>query len=757
MNRLTRALALAALVSLGACGSSSNEPPLPDGDARDGAHEASSDGADAAAGLDAGDALAAGDGADAADAPADGADAPPAATTGAPNPCAPGAAWFDLPYTVASAAYARGRGLLFLRPETEHAIYLLDPDTCGAARIPVPRPPLSIAVSPDEASLAVGHDGLITVIDVASGDLRAALPIPAPATEIAFDAAGHVLVFSRALAGVDTQLLVVEPASGAVTAAGALDGGGHLAATADGAGVFWTSDDQTSSDFAARVVVGRSPLLGSPVAAGPAACHALFPTDDGRAVVTGCGTVLGLAPGDAATDLAPAGALAGASRVAHADTLAAKGLLAAIRAGDVATTPPPDGSLRIYTTKDLAFVGEVPLPVLDTGQEQQTPHGRYVFLRKDGARAYVVARRQPGQAPVDGVAALDPARATAADNAPTLPIAGSFPHRSGLPQPVYATRVAATVSFRVTDAGYSRALDRLVMSSTKPADAVALVDPTTGASEALPAVASPSTVAVRSDGLVAAVTRAGGVTFYDLQKRAVLRAVDGPATSVAFGAGSEVLLATDASTSSWLDLDTGAVRAGSTTAGEMPGFAAVPGTSRFYSMRERALVRHDDTIAAGDPTFDLSAFASPESSVKPCATPFWITEDGSTLVLDCSRAFALSADRAHDLRYLGFFEAVSRLDDIAYAPTTHRFFSAPEVFVFSDGLATAIGRIAVHDDQSLNLVASVDLGTFPGTAALSRPLRVFMGQTPRSIIVVAQADTFTTPSHAVYTLDVSGL
>jgi hypothetical protein len=287
-------------------------------------------------------------------------------------------------------------------------------------------------------------------------------------------------------------------------------------------------------------------------------------------------------------------------------------------------------------------------------------------------------------------------------------------------------------------------------------DAVYLVEPTTGAALTLATPVSPGAIVVRGDGLVAAVTRAGGVTFLDLQKRALLRDVDGPATSVAFGAGSEVLLATDASTSSWLDLDTGSTRAASSTAGETPGFATAPGTSTFYSLRGHALVRHDDTIAAADPSFDLAPFTSPETGVKPCATPFWVTDDGSHLVLDCSRAFALSPDRALDLRYLGFLEAVSTLDNVAYAPSTHRYFTVPEVFTFSDGLETGIGRIAVHDDHSMNLTSVIDIGLFPGTAALSHPLRVFLGQTPRQIIVVAQSDFFQAPTHAIYTLDVTG-
>jgi hypothetical protein len=737
MSRLLRASILAATIALG-CSSSSNAP------------------LDAGHGPVDGDASARdGDARD--DAAPDRPEAMVAVATPPPNPCAPGAPWFDLPYTVASASYARGHGLIVARPETEHAIYLLDPDTCGATRVTVARPPLAIALSPDEATIAVGHDGLVSLVDLAAGAVRATVAIPAPATDVAFDARGRVVAFSHARAAVATEVYVVDPAAAAVASAGTLDGGGHLAATADGASLLWTTDDQTATDETARVVVGRAPLLGDPVVVAPPACHAVFPTDDSRALVTACGTVFGLAPADATKDLAPAGALAGVAHLQHADTLVAKGLIAVVAAADPAASAPPDGVVRVHAAADLSFVGAVPLPVLDTGQEHQTPRGRYVFLRRDGARAYVVARRQPGQSPVDGVAVIDPARA-GLDAPADLKIAGSFPHRSGLPLPTTSTRLAAvTVPFRVIDAGYSRALDRLVMTSTRPADGVYLVDPATGAADPLPAPAAPSSVAVRADGLVAAVARAGGVTFFDLQQRTVLRAVDGPATSVTFGARSEVLLATDAASSAWLDLDTGALRAASSTAGETPGFTAVPGTSSFYSLRGRDLVRHDDTITAADPLFDLAPFVSPEAIVKPCATPFWVTDDGSHLVLDCARVFALSSDRARDLRYLGTLEAVSTLAHVAYAPSAHRFFSAPSVFIFSDGLATAIGRVAVHDDQSLDLVSSIDVGLFPGTAALSQPMRVFMGQTPERLLVVATSDTFGTPTHAIYTLDVSGL
>jgi hypothetical protein len=126
-------------------------------------------------------------------------------------------------------------------------------------------------------------------------------------------------------------------------------------------------------------------------------------------------------------------------------------------------------------------------------------------------------------------------------------------------------------------------------------------------------------------------------------------------------------------------------------------------------------------------------------------------------VLDCARVFALSPDRASDLRYVGILEWESATAEVAYSNQTHRFFSVPSVFDLGETLATGIGRIAVHDDVLLNLTAVIDLGLFPGTAELSQPEHVFLGQKPGELIVVVQADTFTTPSHAVYTFDVTGL
>ena len=215
MNRLARAAGLATLVALGAaCGSSSNAPP-PDAGLRD---------ADATRAPTDGDAREGG--------PAERSDV--ATTTAAPNACAPGAAWFDLLHRSPPPPTAAPTASSCCGPESEHAIYVLDPDTCATTRIAVPRLPISIALSPSQQDLAVGHDGMVSIFDLTSGSPRAKISVPAPATELAYDAAGRILVFSRALASIATQLLVVDPVAGTATAVGALEGGGHLRGTADG-------------------------------------------------------------------------------------------------------------------------------------------------------------------------------------------------------------------------------------------------------------------------------------------------------------------------------------------------------------------------------------------------------------------------------------------------------------------------------------------------------------------------------------------
>jgi hypothetical protein len=737
MNRLSRAAGVAALLSLGgACGASSI-PPLPGTDA---AADAPADAAAADAAGTAGDARA---------------DGPPSERppTAPPNPCAMGVPWFDLPYSVKAAVYTRARGLLVLVPEIDHAIHLLDPETCVDTKVVVPRLPASVALSPSESEVVVGEDGMISIVDLATASVRVSRSIPAPATDVVFDAAGDVLVFSRAITGVPTQLLVVDVA-GTVTTAGPLDGAGRLRATADGRGVFWTNLDPTTVDATARVVVGRTPLV---TPAGPRACHELFPADDSRTLVTGCGTVLRVSGSDAAQDLSLAATLEGVTGVRHADTVVAKGIAAVIPATDatVSSAEPEDRLVRLYDATSFHFVGTVPLPILDDGNVNQAPPGRNVFLRADGARAYVLARRQSGQPPIDGIAMLDPTMPNGLP--PVVKITEVFRGRGGLPDPVTPPRLGNTLAFRVDSADYSRSLNRLVMTTNNPTSALLLVDPATGTSEPLPTPTAPAGVTVRPDGHVAAVARAGGVTFVDLVTKTILREQDGPATRVVFGKMPEVLLATDATTWSWLNLDTGGLRAATTTTDPSPWFATQPGTNTFYSVEAHALLRHDDVSAPADPSFDLSPFASAETIIKPCAMPFWITDDGSRLVMNCSRVFALSTDRAHDLVYVGILETESTTAYAAYAPSTHRFFSAPTIYDLDGSFVTAFGRIAVHDDVLLNLLSLVDLGGFPGSTAQSYPQQIFMGPTAQQIVVLVRSDSFLPPTHAVYTFDVTGL
>jgi chitinase len=78
------------------------------------------------------------------------------------------------------------------------------------------------------------------------------------------------------------------------------------------------------------------------------------------------------------------------------------------------------------------------------------------------------------------------------------------------------------LAYRVIDADYSTALDRLVVVAADP-DALHLYDPRTGSDTAVGLPLTPATVSLSGDGLFAAVAHDGAVSYVDLAGATVVR------------------------------------------------------------------------------------------------------------------------------------------------------------------------------------------------------------------------------------------
>ena len=695
-----------------------------------------------------------------------GADAPSSALDGGVLatrlPCAAGKAWFDLDYWIRAAAYSRALDVILFLPVDDRALRIVDPESCKETRIPLPRLGVSLSVSSTGDKAVVGHDGAISIVSLSSAQLLNTFRLPIPAGDVTIDQRGDIEVDSLPKTSEYLPYLKVSSATGVVTSSKSNIDRGRLRMTPDGLHLYWVADNFSTADEIRRIDLDSGPLPEQNMYGDYRVCNDVFPTDDSRHLVTACGTVLRVSD-DKAQDLTAEGVLDNVTKLSHADALAASNRLLALHPDPSNMNPP---SLRIYDLQTFHQLGSVNLTTLSDGQSayepSQAPWGRYVFIRRDGSRYYLVGRRDgnPSYALPDGVLKLDAsATGNAAADVIQVPVAGAWPDD----RPPLVTVPVSTVAlpFDVVGAAYSRSLGMLVIASAKPSAAVYLVNPADGTSTVLANPVGPKAVVLRSDGLEAGVLRSGGTTFVDLQTGA-LTEKEG-SNVVGFAPAREALIVTPGtvipgtgitdpySAYYWFDFVAGTSRASIYNTIGVSGGAVVPGTHTFYLMdrNQPSLNRYDDTA---------SQTTTSSTSMKPydCSGTLQITDDGSKMVLDCGAVFGVSPDAAKDRNYLGKFENLEFVVQAAHAPERGRFVSVPGNIIGLRGYAASQDRVVIHDDKWLNMGANIAVGPMPGSSHSAVALMVFTGKTPDQAIAIVESNQYPAV-YGVATLDLSSI
>lgn len=115
--------------------------------------------------------------------------------------------------------------------------------------------------------------------------------------------------------------------------------------------------------------------------------------------------------------------------------------------------------------------------------------------------------------PLAGSPLTIPVKLTITGTDPVTGLTGPPPSPNGAPLAV-RSRVALTHDIR--DAEYSRSLDRIVMVSTRPSNALFVYDPVTDTEKSLPLSNAPTSVSISPDGLRAAIGHDGLISIVNL-------------------------------------------------------------------------------------------------------------------------------------------------------------------------------------------------------------------------------------------------
>lgn len=293
---------------------------------------------------------------------------------------------------------------------------------------------------------------------------------------------------------------------------------------------------------------------------------------------------------------------------------------------------------------------------------------------------------------------------------------GSVPDAT-VPLLPLASGDGVALPFRVVDAEYSDALNRIVIVAAEP-NRLIVLDPEAGTHSALTLPLTPSSVSVRPDGLVAAVGHNGYVSIIELSPLRLqhTRTVSTDVSDVVL-AGNGYAYAMPR-VDQWEEIHSleiasgvetlgGSIRAG-TVARLHPAGDKMYGADRGLSPAD--IERYD--ISKGTATV---AYDSPYHGDHAMCGELWFSQDGARIFTACGNVFRASNVRQDDMKYNGALEgnpSVRSLDHSTAAKLVAVVHRGAQFTFPGDPVPTSARELSVFEDQFLGFRQKVTLPKF---------------------------------------------
>jgi len=664
-----------------------------------------------------------------------------------PPSCVPSEPFGRLAYTVVDAEYSRAALRVVLVSAGPPTLHLYDPQTRTDEEVSLPADPTCVALSADGRLAAVGHDRLLSYVDLTSGSLLRTYAVSAKVLDAVVPENGRVYAFLET-GGTNPQISVLNVATGAEQI---VTGGGARAMQRPDTDTIYVINNAVNPESLGSLDIGGGGavrLHGSPYRGSHPPCGELWFSEDGHRIFTACGETF-RASSSRDQDMRFVGALQSAARVQSLDHSAVAQHVVAIPAPGMFGDPLTDTRLQIYHDLALEYRGFMPLPSFVQDGQAFPAHGRFVFF-DEGAHNLIVVQQADPEAGLQ----QDFAIYTFAFN-PSV-----FVSAPASPPPPMVVQPFRSFDRPIEDAEWNFALDRIVFVSSDP-HLLHVYDPETGEDRTVPVPFAPNSVSVAPAGDRAAVGHDGGrISLVDLTSATLLT------TYSAYGDVLDVVLTPDRiyefprSTSGNGDLRAVEVATG---AQERTVAVGVGGDSKATTDVTGAFLHIVPSYLSGDklekvdisqrpPVYVRGLIPHPEE--QGFCGALWRSAAGQRLFTRCGAVYRSSTIPAVDLTVEGRLIPVSPARHISDSITAGAIAAIPGIpdydgFGFAvlpstgwNGDRSADTRVKLFDANTLAFVGDVALTPFTlvsGTAA-ARGRFVFFDRAGARIHVIVEAD-----------------
>ncbi len=303
-----------------------------------------------------------------------------------------------LSYRVIDAEYSHALDRIVMVSEASNQLHIYNPASRATVSVALPRPPLAVSVGPDGRFAAVGHDALVSYVDLQQGVLVKTLDVTAAAADVVL--AGNGKVYVSPVRDQSEQIRAIDIATNTEV----LHSGRSIYASSriklhpDGRNLYNTNRGLSPSDIEKIDISVHPPayLYDSPYHGDYEVCGDLWMAEDGLRIFTACGNVF-RASAVRSQDMTYNGSLAssGLSSIRHLTHSSAAGRVLAIANSTSTTTQPGDDQVRIVSYEHLQWERSVVLPKYQVGTQSYSSHGRFVFANAAGTEFYTIVQADP--------------------------------------------------------------------------------------------------------------------------------------------------------------------------------------------------------------------------------------------------------------------------------------------------------------------------------------------------------------------------
>lgn len=306
--------------------------------------------------------------------------------------------------------------------------------------------------------------------------------------------------------------------------------------------------------------------------------------------------------------------------------------------------------------------------------------------------------------------------------------------------------VINSLSYPVTDAEYSKALDKVIMLSTSP-NQLHIYDAATHTEQVISLPLAPTSVSVGPDGLYAAVGHDAYISYVDLKNAKLLKTL---AVAVKV---LDIVLAGNGyayafpKEDQWQDiysvnLNTGEVTGGArvtiyagTLAKLHPNGLSMYGANNGLSPDD--IEKYDIQTGTASKLYD-----SPYHGDYPMCGNLWFSEEGKRIFTACGNVFRAADLKIQDMLYNGSLAELTHIQDLAHSATAAKVAAIPKYVPYANLNESVDTQILSYDDEYLTPSDSFQLPYFVVNEKgfMGHGKFVFFNKAADHLIVILKAD-----------------